>query len=742
MDTNLKNKNYKFKIIVNLITIGLLVLLSFGIVSCYPKLDQYKNKYKVSPYPTNDMRNDIDYFNFILYKEMLIKENGENFNYSDYIVKDMKENPYKNELKKISDDFVNDLDKRKNAYSEKYKNLEYCIKDSNGNIITNSEQSFDELINDEDLYNEDCLKELKKKYQYLLKINVNDESAAESYQYFSEDNNEEYNYNKYYELYNILTDVFEDGYQQILEKHNYENEDYPLVKSINNIKNVTIVYAVPKEFKYVDSLSEVNGTEEIHYNDSKLSIITLVIIISFMVISLFVPYFISKLFIGSNIIIKRSLEFNLFISVFGSIALFMLGYVSIYGTLSGDIVKVLTNEFMNYSTANKITYFGNIFTWFLILSFILSEITLIKHFFKTGILNYIKQKSLIVRLYKFVKRKLVGLVNEIDLTDKSDKFIFKVVMINFAIILFFCVIWVFGAGAAIVYSCILFVLLKKYSDEIKQKFGVLLKATNKIAEGNLDVTIDEDLGLFNPFKVEIEKIQKGFKKAVDEEVKSQRMRSELISNVSHDLKTPLTSIITYIDLLKDPSVSEEDKNKYIETIDNKSQRLKLLIEDLFEVSKINSGDINLQLMDVDIIALMKQTQVELSDKFEDKGLIIKNNFSDEKAVLTLDGEKTYRVFANLLNNIAKYAMANSRVYIDIISDNRCVNITFKNMSAVEMNFNGDDIVERFARGDKSRNTEGSGLGLSIAKSIVELQGGKFNVEVDGDLFKVSIIFNK
>lgn len=740
MDINLKNKNNKFRIIVNLIIIGLLILLSFGIVSFYPELDQYK--YKASPYPTMDMKGDIDYLNFILYEEMLIKENGEDFNYSDYIVKDIKENPYKDELKKVSDDFVNELEKRKNAYSEKYKNLQYCIKDSSGNIITNSEESFDKLTNDEDLYNEDCLKELKKKYQYLLKINIDDESIQESYQYYSQDDYDEDNYNEYYKPYNILTSSFKSGYEGILEKHDYEYQDYSLLNDVNNIKNVTIVYAVPKEFKYVDSLSEVNGTQEIYYNDSKLAIITLAIIISFMVISLFVPYFISKLFIGSDIIIKRSLEFNLFISVFGSIALFMLGYVSIYGTLSGDIVKVLTNEFMNYSTANKINYFGNIFAWFLILSFILSEITLIKHFFKTGILNYIRQKSLIVRFYRFVKRNLLGLVNEIDLTDKSDKFIFKIVIINFAIILFFCIIWVFGIGAAIVYSCILFVLLKKYSDEIKQKFGVLLKATNKIAEGNLDVTIDEDLGLFNPFKVEIEKIQKGFKKAVDEEVKSQRMRSELISNVSHDLKTPLTSIITYIDLLKDPNISEEDKNKYIETIDNKAQRLKLLIEDLFEVSKVNSGDIKLELMDVDIIALMKQTQVELADKFEDKGLIIKNNFTDEKIVLNLDGEKTYRVFANLLNNITKYAMANSRVYIDIINDEKCVNITFKNMSAVEMNFNGSDIVERFARGDKSRNTEGSGLGLSIAKSIVELQGGKFYVEVDGDLFKVSIIFNK
>ena len=220
------------------------------------------------------------------------------------------------------------------------------------------------------------------------------------------------------------------------------------------------------------------------------------------------------------------------------------------------------------------------------------------------------------------------------------------------------------------------------------------------------------------------------------------MKTELISNVSHDLKTPLTSIITYIDLLKSENITEEERNSYIDTLDKKSQRLKFLIEDLFEVSKATSGNINLNLVNVDIVELMRQTEIELEDKIKKTNLIIRNNFPENKIILKLDSQKTFRIFENLLNNVVKYAMEGSRVYVDIIDNEDTVEITIKNMSAEEINFNAFDIVERFERGDKSRNTEGSGLGLAIVKSFVEVQGGTFNIEVDGDLFKVIIILKK
>lgn len=220
------------------------------------------------------------------------------------------------------------------------------------------------------------------------------------------------------------------------------------------------------------------------------------------------------------------------------------------------------------------------------------------------------------------------------------------------------------------------------------------------------------------------------------------MKTELISNVSHDLKTPLTSIITYIDLLKDENLSRGNREEYLEVLDRKSQRLKDLIEDLFEVSKATSGDINLNIIDVDIVSLMKQTLLELSDKINESDLIIKKNLPSEKVVLRLDSQRTFRVFENLIINITKYSMKGSRVYIDILEGLDNVTISFKNIAAEEIDYDVNYITDRFVRGDKSRNTEGSGLGLAIAKSFVELQGGSFEVSNDGDLFKVIIVFKK
>ena len=386
---------------------------------------------------------------------------------------------------------------------------------------------------------------------------------------------------------------------------------------------------------------------------------------------------------------------------------------------------------------------GNILGLSIVVYGIYLAIIVIKNIFYVGVKEYFKTKSLIGMLLLkskvWIKEGYNRLI-EIDLNDKSNKTLIKILGVNFIVLSIMCSIWFFGIGISIAYTIVLFFVLKKYFDEVKQKYSILLKATNKIAEGNLDVEIKEDLGLFNPLKGELEKIQSGFKKAVEEEVKSQRLKTELISNVSHDLKTPLTSIITYVDLLK--NITEEERKSYIETIERKSERLKNLIEDLFEMSKATSKNIQLNIVEVDIVELMKQTQFELSDKIEESSLKFKWNLPNEKVIIKLDSQKTFRVFENLLMNIVKYAMPNSRVFIDIINEEDKVSIVLKNMSANEMDFTAEEIVERFARGDRSRNTEGSGLGLAISKSFVELQGGSFKIEIDGDLFKVKIDFNK
>ena len=207
-------------------------------------------------------------------------------------------------------------------------------------------------------------------------------------------------------------------------------------------------------------------------------------------------------------------------------------------------------------------------------------------------------------------------------------------------------------------------------------------------------------------------------------------------NKSHDLKTPLTAIITYVNLLKEEGISEEQRREYLDVLERKSLRLKVLIEDLFEVSKANTGNITLNLTEVDIMSLIKQVSFEMADKLEYAGLDIRMNLTEEKILLALDSQKTYRIYENLFGNIAKYAMKGTRVYVNGFKIDDRVVITMKNISAQEITVDSEELTDRFVRGDASRNTEGSGLGLAIAKSFTELQGGKLDLEVDGDLFKV------
>ena len=308
---------------------------------------------------------------------------------------------------------------------------------------------------------------------------------------------------------------------------------------------------------------------------------------------------------------------------------------------------------------------------------------------------------------------------------------------NFIILAVTSIFWFYGIMALIIYSVILYFILKKYFNEIKKNYHRLLEATNEIADGNLDVEIDENLGVFEPFKEEIEKIQTGFKKAVDEEVKSQRMKTELVTNVSHDLKTPLTAIITYVNLLKMEHDPERQK-EYIDVLDRKSLRLKALIEDLFEISKASSRSVNMNIIEMDIVNLFKQVKLEMEEKITEANLDFRLDIPEEKVIVALDGQKTYRIFENLIGNAVKYAMPHTRVYVKIAAEEGEAVFQMKNVSATELTFNPEEITERFVRGDSARNTEGSGLGLAIVKSFVEIQKGKFWIETEADLFKAEI----
>ncbi|WP_045515990.1 sensor histidine kinase [Clostridium sporogenes] len=292
---------------------------------------------------------------------------------------------------------------------------------------------------------------------------------------------------------------------------------------------------------------------------------------------------------------------------------------------------------------------------------------------------------------------------------------------------------------AIIYIVFLIRYLFKKADYLNE----ILKATEEMSCGNLDYAIKEKgKSTLSKIAHNINNINKGYKKSLEEQVKSERLKTELITNVSHDLKTPLTSIINYIDLLKKEDLSKDEVNAYISVLDRKSERLKSLIEDLFEASKMSSGAVELNIEKIDVTALLKQSIAEFEEKITKSSLELKFKYDNNKTYANLDGKKTWRVFENLINNIIKYSQPNTRVYIDLIETNTKIIITMKNISRYEMNFTSDEIFERFKRGDKARNTEGSGLGLAIAKSIVELQGGNLNINIDGDLFKVIIEFNK
>lgn len=268
-------------------------------------------------------------------------------------------------------------------------------------------------------------------------------------------------------------------------------------------------------------------------------------------------------------------------------------------------------------------------------------------------------------------------------------------------------------------------------------------ALHQIYEGNNDVKLNETdfSGDLNQMASDVNDIAGGFSNAIAESLKSERLKTELITNVSHDIKTPLTSIISYVDLLKQEDINNEKASEYINVLDNKSQRLKKLIEDLVEASKASSGNIKLTKENLNVAELIKQCIGEFEDRFKNNNLDIITSIPKEDICIYADSRYMFRVIENVFSNISKYALNGSRVYIDVTKDSDKINISIKNISKDKLNIAPDELMQRFVRGDKSRLTEGSGLGLSISNSLTELQGGTFKISIDGDLFKVDLSFD-
>ena len=352
------------------------------------------------------------------------------------------------------------------------------------------------------------------------------------------------------------------------------------------------------------------------------------------------------------------------------------------------------------------------------------------------------KNSVTYRILKWLVQKYKNVKNTIssnkNLGGKIALYFIGIVTVSILIGLIFKE---FGILLDIVFWIWCYYKIMKEVDKFKQ----IHDATEKIYKGDTDIKLDESLytGVLKELAIYINDIAGGFSNAIKESLKSERLKTELITNVSHDIKTPLTSIINYVDLLKQENIQNEKAKEYIEVLDNKSQRLKKLIEDLVEASKASSGNIKINKEVLNVKELLNQVTGEFEDKFNSRCLNIISKLPEETVYIKADSRYLYRVLENTYSNVAKYAEENTRVYIDcILEEKNTVAIYVKNISKDELNISADELMQRFVRGDKSRNTEGSGLGLSIAKSLTELQDGTFNIYLDGDLFKVAIKFKR
>ena len=736
MDIKLKSNKeiYKSKgIIAILVMIAIIVTSALGMCSSYKIIDKSAKSKKLNYFNEYGFANLIAESSYALYYDSM-KEN-ENQSASDFLL-DIKKNiteeadEYSSYIQEALNNNIDQFNRETLGWNND-ANLKYYYYNT---INNKTNTTLNENVKFEN-NNIDLSEVNKDKYQFYAVVNFDNNGNVDVSEINGGDkevlkSNIECSLIDIRNEYDISNSDYEEGYYNI---------------DIKPIKNMTFVYAVPKTITSYDNIRWGIENADISIYESMGAGGAFIIAGIVALIALIFPIKKAK----STILFRKisKIPFEVWIIIIG-LAIAALGPLAgqiIKATLNGDLQVIFVEIIPSLIIPERIIWIFNFIIWLLSYSAVFFFVLVIKYVFNVGVIDYIKERTIfgmvIMLCVRIIKRTLDE-ITKVDLREKNNKLIIKLLAINAVILLIITSIWFFGIPVVILYSVILFFIIRKYVDKISEKYSKLREATSKIAEGNLDVKIEEDLGLFEPFKGDLEKIQCGFKKAVDEEVKSQRMKTDLISNVSHDLKTPLTAIITYADLLKDENLSDEKRKQYIETLDRKAQRLQVLIENLFEVSKATSGNITLNIENIDVVSLMKQTLFELEDKLEEASLLVRKNMPKEKVILPLDSQRTFRVFENLIINITKYAMPNTRVFIDIIENEDDVAIIMKNMAAEEIKFNVDTIAERFVRGDESRNAEGSGLGLAIAKSFVELQGGTFNISVDGDLFKVKIVFVK
>lgn len=370
-------------------------------------------------------------------------------------------------------------------------------------------------------------------------------------------------------------------------------------------------------------------------------------------------------------------------------------------------------------------------------------VILLKSIFNKNTENYLLKNSLIYRIF-------TGAISEFSNIDEENKNIknakIKFTLVYFGICFVLFIVFLFFASLyssalegivipMILFGIFIYYILMKNINEVAR----ISRESSEIVKGNYKKNIEKKGGLYDGIVDNFNNIGENLDLAIEDAVKSERLKTELITNVSHDLKTPLTSIINYSDLLSKDDNTEDEVKEYSKIINEKSNKLKVLIEDLFEVSKATSNNIELDRQELDFNSLVQQSIGEWEDKIKENNIEIISNLPEDKVMLNIDGQKFSRVLDNLFSNISKYALENSRVYVDLLEEDG-VKLTIKNISKYPLNISAEELMERFTRGEKSRTTSGSGLGLSIASSFVRAHGASFDIEIDGDLFKVRIEF--
>lgn len=698
----------KTKRIFSVIFITILLVLSTTVISLYDNVKDnitLKNNWNIAEF----FNEEFQYFTLAMVKE--VNPEYEIFSYKQEVPEDIKQ--------QINRTVSYALDSMKyNFQNDSY--FVYSVKNSttNANVMNNTEK----ISSNDD----------KSKYNFYSKMICD---ANGNWQVEGDINNETFSYSE------ILTNLlFYSGlittYDQTvidIDGNQISVDDI----NINRPTNLEITYIVPEKVEGYGYISSYINSWEIYNGFSAIALLTCTVLLAIFIFCY--PIRIVSEVNPFKTIKKWKAEFNAIWLFFGT-ALLVCGCMVLMGhTINGNLISFINKfDFINGLFVTVILNYLMLFFTLLVISIALF---MFKYILVCGVWRFLKEDTLVGTCLSYLKGKL-DLISEIDLSSPINKTIMKYVLLNSLVVMIMILFWGFGIVLVIIYTFLVFFWLKDKILKIQNDYNQLLDATHQLGQDNFQVDIDSDLGIFNSLKDEFNNIKVGFKKAVEEETKSQNMKNELISNVSHDLKTPLTCIKNYIVLLQDDTLSPQTRQEYINSLNQYVNRLTSLIEDLFEVSKANSGNIKLNLIELNIVALLEQTYTENKEVLESKNLTTIKNYANNEIKLNLDGDKTYRIFENLFTNISKYAMANSRVYLEIKERDDEVIIEFKNISATQMNFSAEEIIERFVRGDKSRHEAGSGLGLAIAKSFTEIQNGKFEIEIDGDLFKVIITFKK